>query len=78
MPATGPGTAVTKPPCPSSSETPWPVTLHCAAADYWLPLDLLLGLSTVDRNTSSAQAGGQNTAISERKKGVIFKLNKRI
>lgn len=51
MPATGPGTAVRKPPCLSSSETPWPVTLHCAAADYQSSLDLLLGSSTADRNT---------------------------
>lgn len=48
---TGPGTAVTTPPCPFSSETPWAVTLHCTVADDRPALGRLLGSSTADRNT---------------------------
>lgn len=71
MPATGRGTAQTKPRCPSSSETPWPGTLHCAAADCRPSLDLLLESSTADRKYNRLHRKEESTQRfqKEKKKG---------
>lgn len=73
MPATGRGTAQTKPRCPSSSETPWPGTRHCAAADCRPPLDLLLESSTADRNTTVCTGRRREHSDSRKKKGWKWK-----